>query len=194
MQNFLARNPFDITKATDLSDEEIQLLWVDMPASGGFEALAKPTSPMPMMVLGGKGSGKTHLLRYYSFAVQKLRHSRRLLEGVKKDGFVGVYVRCGGLNYSRFSGKGQSEEVWNSVFAYYVDLWLAYGVLSTIAEVLAQSELEENEHEAFCRSVCSLFTTQEKIECSSLNEILALFDAERKNLDARINNAALTRT
>ena len=59
-------NPFNITKAVDFSDQEIHDYWIDIPESGGFQQLVKPTSAMPMFILGGKGSGKTHLMRYFS--------------------------------------------------------------------------------------------------------------------------------
>ena len=65
-------NPFNITKAVDYSDEEINKYWVDIPEGNGFIDIIKPTSPMPMLILGGKGSGKTHIMRYFSFNLQKL--------------------------------------------------------------------------------------------------------------------------
>lgn len=72
-------NPFRLTRAADYSDEEILEYWVDLSDNGGFESMVQPTLEMPMLILGGKGSGKTHLMRYFSFPLQKLRHSIHLL-------------------------------------------------------------------------------------------------------------------
>ena len=116
-------NPFNITKAVDFSDEEISNYWVDIPTGGGFLEMAKPTSPMPMLILGGKGSGKTHLMRRLSYPVRRLDRPDRPLDVVAADGFLGIYMRCGGLNSARFSGKGQTDEAWAEVFAYYMELW-----------------------------------------------------------------------
>src|SRR5258708_35361396 len=118
------QNPFDVTKAVDFTDAQIAAYFVDIPGPG-FSALANPRSPMPMMIRGGKGSGKTHLMRYFSYALQKMRHGSDLVRGVQEEGYIGVYFRCGGLNTGRFRGKGQSEDIWNAVFAYYMELWLA---------------------------------------------------------------------
>src|SRR5580698_8636200 len=107
-----AVNPFNITKAVDFSDQEINDYWVDIPAGDGFAAMAKPTSPMPMLILGGKGSGKTHLMRYFSYPLQRIRHAKDVIGGIQKERYIGIYLRCGGLNSARFSGKGQAEEVW----------------------------------------------------------------------------------
>src|SRR5580704_925424 len=72
MMQRILREPFEVTKASDFTDAQIAATWVDL-SGGGFFELADPRSPMPLMLLGGKGSGRTHLMRYYSFALQKLR-------------------------------------------------------------------------------------------------------------------------
>ena len=60
-------NPFSVTRAADFTDQQIYQYWVDLADSGGFFELVKPRSEMPMLILGGKGSGKTHIMRYLSF-------------------------------------------------------------------------------------------------------------------------------
>src|SRR5690349_18822686 len=122
-------NPFSITKAVDLNDDQILQFWVRTPGTGDDATdLVRPTSPMPMFLLGGKGSGKTHLMRYHSFELQSLRFREMGLDlraGVQFDRYIGMYVRCSGLNSGRFSGKRQSDDLWREMFAYYVELWLA---------------------------------------------------------------------
>ena len=126
-------NPFNITKAVDFSDQEINDYWVDISSGDGFTGLAKPTSPMPMLILGGKGSGKTHLMRYFSYPLQCIRHSRKMCSaGIKNDKYIGVYLRCSSLNSLRFREKGQREEMWEEVFAYYMELWLSQLMLGTV--------------------------------------------------------------
>ena len=54
-------NPFDLQKASNYSSEEIRDHWVDLAQQhGGLVSFLKPTSITPMVLLGGKGSGKTH--------------------------------------------------------------------------------------------------------------------------------------
>ncbi len=111
-------NPFNVTKATDFSDPQIHELWVELSAQARFAELAKPTSPMPMFILGGKGSGKTHLMRHFSWPIQKLRHKSDGFAAVTQDGYIGVYCWTGDLHAGRFEGKQQPPQVWNDVFAY----------------------------------------------------------------------------
>ena len=54
-------NPFQLTRAADLNDKQILDLWVD--PEGELGKRLRPASRLPMILLGGKGSGKTHLMR-----------------------------------------------------------------------------------------------------------------------------------
>ena len=105
-------NPFDITKAVDFSDEDINRFWTNIPGEEGFMGLLKPNSLMPIIIKGSKGSGKTHVMRYFSYELQKIRYGNHLKEGLDKDLFLGVYIRCSGFNANKFSGKGIPDEQW----------------------------------------------------------------------------------
>lgn len=186
-------NPFNITKAVDYSDEEINEFWVDIPGDSGFTDIIKPTSPMPMIILGGKGSGKTHIMRYFSYNLQKLRHNTQGLETVKSDGYVGVYMRCSGLNSNRFSGKNQSQDLWNSVFSYYMELWLAQLLLTTIVELFGQNEEESNDEKLY-HAINELFDEiNAKVdEEKNLNSIINRLKQLQKEVDYEVNNCAIT--
>jgi len=147
-------NPFNVTKAVDFSDQQISDYWVDLPGGVGFRELMKPASPMPMLILGGKGSGKTHLLRYFSYPLQRLRNDD-LAAGLRDEGYVGIYLRCGGLNASRFSGKGQSDEAWATLFQQYMDLWLAQLYLETMTDAITADQLASHETK-ICTRVTAL--------------------------------------
>jgi hypothetical protein len=115
-------NPFGVTKSDDFSDEEINAFWIE-PGEISVEQLLAPTRRMPMQVLGGKGSGKTHLLRRLALA-SKIRWIESVDTSPRPLPFLAVYVRCDGLNAHRFSGKAQNAEAWGAIFQYFLDLWL----------------------------------------------------------------------
>src|SRR4051812_1707989 len=83
-------NPFEVTKAVDFTDAQIASTWVDLPG-GGFLSLANPTSPMPRFLVGGKGGGRTHLLRYFSYPLQRLRSDSGIQAQLHGDGYLGIY-------------------------------------------------------------------------------------------------------
>src|SRR3954466_4624900 len=83
------KNPFDLVKATDLSDGQIADYFVDFPAGASLLDRIKPTSAMPMLIFGGKGSGKTHLMRYLSHQlIRKRRPEETLRAAIASDGYV----------------------------------------------------------------------------------------------------------
>lgn len=188
-------NPFRITKSNDLTDEQIDQLWVTTETEKGFTSLSSPSSVKAMFVLGGKGSGKSHLMRYYSFPLQLIRYMRdgaSAIDGVRKDKYLGIYARCGGMDSARFYGKGQPHEIWDAVFAYYFELWVADRTLGAVDHLLGSS-IEPEKEVALVAEISGLFDrspgTMEDIR--SLRNYIANL---RKEIDYTVNNAAFTRT
>lgn len=186
-------NPFNITKAVDYSDEQINKFWVDIPEGSGFNETLKPTSPMPMIILGAKGSGKTHIMRYFSFNLQKLRWQDSIMAGAQSDGFLGIYMRCSGLNSNRFSGKNQSKEAWKEIFSFYMELWLSQLILTDINEILEKIPIETIVKQKICEEIIDLFDIDlSEFELNSIEEIIKFLRKNQKQVDYEVNNCALT--
>jgi hypothetical protein len=189
-------NPFKITKAVDLTNEEIESLWINM---GGNDAdtVFQPTSPVPLMLLGGKGSGKTHLMRYYSYPLQRHRHNAQelsALAGLAHDGYIGIYVLLGGLNSERFRGRGQSEDVWRTLFEYYFELWIAQELLLILTQIASEeNSLKEIEAE-LCQQICELFDEPPDYFPSTFADLLNWSGQSQRHLDSEVNNLLFTKT
>ncbi|MDR0864911.1 MAG: hypothetical protein LBO74_08270 [Candidatus Symbiothrix sp.] len=185
-------NPFDITKAVDFTDEQIDQYWVDIPMSkGGFKDLIKPSSVMPMIILGSKGSGKTHLMRYFSYELQKIKYQKdNLKNGFEKDKFIGVYVRCSGFNSERFSNKGQLDERWRSIYAYYWELWLAQITLNIIIDLQNEGIVEIPDEQGIVSQIISLLNEKpENLSIpNSLKELVSFFSILQKKVDYEVEN------
>ena len=79
-------------------------------------------------------------MRYYSFPLQLYRFESRNvrpIQGLKEDGYIGIYVLLGGLNFERFRGRGQPDELWRGLFEYYFELWLAQEIIQTLCSIKA---------------------------------------------------------
>jgi len=183
-------NPFNLTKATEFNDRQIVDYWVDNP-DGGFAPLVKPTSLMPMLILGGKGSGKTHLMRFFSFEAKLEVNPDDVQSAIVHDGYIGTYFRCRGLNAFRFSGKGQSDDLWQAVFAYYMDLWLCQLLLENLQKLLVNSNTTFSERE-FLDALAPLLS-RDSIRVDSLAEAIDRVDSLRRALDIHVNNSAITK-
>lgn len=199
----LKNNPFEVTKATDYTDKEIESNFVSFAISGAT-ALASPSDPMPIFLVGGKGGGRTHLMRHFAFAQQRMRaesDGRKVLEQLKLEGYLGIYVRFTGLNANRFSGKGTSDEAWSSIFSYYVDLWLAQSLLIAIHSIQSgEAAWCTNELTSFVDSFEAGFDLRKPsglLDFTSdqgpVDGLLDLVTEELRGFDQAMNRAALTR-
>lgn len=184
-------NPFNITKAVDYSDEEINRYWVDIPGGNGFADLLKPVSPMPMIILGGKGSGKTHIMRYFSFNLQKIRYKENLTSCITKDKYIGVFMRCSGLNSGKFGGENQTYDAWKNIFSYYLELWLSQLVLNIVEEIISKDENYSNLANSICEETIKLFDC-ETVQPSSISELKQYLQKLQKQVDYEVNNCAIT--
>ena len=193
-QKTRARNPFNITRAADFSDQQIGDYWVDLTTEGnGFIEMAKPTSEMPMLILGGKGSGKTHLMRYFSYQLQKIRYANAILEGIQREGFIGVYFRCGGLNSSRFSGKGVPDDTWADVFSYYMELWLAELVLSLVSDLVNANPELQHAQEKICNDIVKLFDDPRFARPTGFGDLTAILKGLQRKVNTAVNNSSISR-
>lgn len=205
-------NPFDINKAVDYTDEDIYRFWVNISEPAGFNEMMKPTSLMPMIIVGSKGSGKTHIMKYYSYELQKIRlaanKGKSLAESFKDEAFIGIYVRCSGLNARVFAGKGVDEYSWEMMFAYYWELWIGERVLAALTDMQENGLLDGCDEEDLVKGILSKFMKQE-VECKTLKELreyliklqkgllyeihnFLLLGKERPQVDIRLDVAALT--
>lgn len=188
-----ADNPFDLTKASDFSDKQIFNYWVDIVEEhGGLSTVLNLRSVMPMLLLGGKGSGKTHLMRYCSAPVQAMRHSNCLNTAMASEGYLGVYVSADGLNVGRFAGKGQTTETWSAIFGFYFELWLALNLISVLMLKMRLNEAKFDEG-AFVKEVVSLFDVQ-PMEVLSIQALYEFLESKLRAVDVIVNNSAVTRS
>ena len=180
------RNPFNVTKASEFSDEQINTYWVSM----GDTNVLEPMDYTPRYILGGKGCGKTHLLRYYSYPLQKLRWGS-FGNIVANDKYIGIYSVLSTLDASRFEGKNVSEGQWKALFKYYFELYIGSFVLKTLSEYI-ESENGVEKESCFVKMISELFLKRVELEKNNLKALVEFVEVERKNIDFEIENVAFT--
>lgn len=166
-------NPFDINKAVDYTDEDIFRYWVNI-SPAGFNEMIKPDTPMPMFIVGSKGSGKTHIMKYYSYEIQKIRVREtcpaNIVDGFVRESFIGIYTRCSGLNSNVFVGKGVPEYIWGSIFSYYWELWIGERLLSVLIDMMTIGIIKKDEEPDLVKRIMLLFLKSDRM-CDTLIEV-----------------------
>jgi hypothetical protein len=168
--DLLQKNPFNTIKANDLNDAEINDQWVD--AHGGFFDWFLPTNKVSQYLLGGKGSGKTHLMRYFSYNAQMIRNSPTLLDGIKRDGYFSVYFQASGLNGERFEVLPYERIKKNILFEYSYELWCASLIIQALIDINSEEVIFKNEA-IFCQDVLDLFS-KSKPNFKEVDNLIAL--------------------
>jgi hypothetical protein len=189
-------NPFNVTKAVDLTDAEIASTWVPWPGSSG-QGITGAANRMPRFLIGGKGGGRTHAMRFASFELQRLRHAD-ILAGLAADGYIGIYFRCGGLNANRFSGKGLSSESWAAVFSYYMDVWLGRLLVDRLARLATVASWTDDQVSSFLRDIHRQadlneagLTAETHEQAAKIHTLSAAMQSILRDMDRQINRAAL---
>lgn len=182
----IMRNPFNVTKASEYSDEQINKYWVSI----GSKDVLDPQDNTPKYILGGKGCGKTHLLRYYSYPLQKLRWGG-FSEVIENDKYIGIYSILSTLDASRFEGKNVPERQWNALFKYYFELYIGAFLLKTLSEYIEKDDGREKESD-FVKAVAGQFLKGAPLPSMDLRSLINYVENERKNIDYEIENVAFT--
>ena len=179
-------NPFNVTKASEYSDEQINNYWVSI---GGKNVL-DPLEYTPKYILGGKGCGKTHLLRYYSYPLQKLRNGS-IRDVVKNDKYIGIYSVLSTIDAGRFQGKGVNQDQWDAIFKFYFELYIGAFMLRILTEFIVSEEGRIKETE-FVKAVAGLFLNRIDLKSYEFDSLLNYVETQRKLIDLKIENVAFS--
>lgn len=186
-------NPFDITKAVDYTNEEILKYWVDLDGDD-LMSIMKPYSAMPMIIKGSKGSGKTHIMKYYSYELQKIRSRNEnipLDNYLNNHKFIGVYIRCSGFNAEQFCGKGVSEDLWKMLYTYFWELWIGERLISLLIDLHHDCILESFNESHLVKLIINLFL--KPVDCEyTLDALRTLFLKLQKEVIYEIQNFIFT--
>lgn len=187
----MTKNPFDINKAVDYTDEDLYKYWVNISLPTGFNAMVKPDTLMPMIIVGSKGSGKTHVMKFYSYELQKIRldqeKEQSLKEGFDKESFIGIYMRFSGMNANVFSGQGVTDEQWVMLFAYYWELFIGETILAKLIDMQENGLLGEFDEAGLVAVLMKKFLNVDT-RCDTLTELSDYLSKLQKMLQYEIHN------
>ena len=184
-------NPFDITKAVDYTDADIYKYWVDLGDDNqGFEGLIKPDTLMPMIIVGSKGSGKTHVMKYFSYELQKIRcqaESPSMQEGLAKEKFIGIYIRCSGFNSDKFNGKGVDPELWSILHSYFWELWVGERLVNVLIDLHKNGSMIDVNEKEIVGDIMAMFL-KKKDGINTFEELNEYFIELQRNVDYQVQN------
>lgn len=119
-------NPFAEFNASLMDDDEIIKYWIQPQILFGQQAVGVDlTGIIPVIVMGGRGTGKTMLLKYLSNEVQiKMYSSENAMDEdfLRFASYIGVYYRFDGPTLSSFKDRKTDQAVWDIIFGHYFEI------------------------------------------------------------------------
>ncbi len=179
-------NPFSVVKANEFSDEQILEYWVDFGENKeeGFISSLNPKELMPKYVLGSKGCGKTHILKYYSFDTRLLYYKNDIGALLRNDGYIASYWRLDGLSSTRFNRDTQDISEWKMLFGYYFELFQAIVALKIYKRVIEALEVPQVVIQKIIKSIiCQVGI---KIQRLTIDDLVLFLTERRVSIDKEI--------
>lgn len=158
-----------------------------------FRFFAEPSyftalkSNRPCVLIGGRGTGKTTVLRGLSYLGQYALNNNDINSFDKKS-FIGIYFRCDTNHVHAFCGKGISQERWVEIFAHYFNLILVSEILYFLDW---HRKLNPND-ELLGEHACNLIAISLHLSNQVLNfdELLEEIEMTMYKFQAEVNNIA----
>jgi len=185
-------NPFALARASDFTDKLINSLWVEL-GKVTIKSVIEPTSKISKFILGGKGTGKTHLLRYYSYPAAKLRSKNESgLSVIVAHKFLAIFLRATGIDAARFESSSDINHKWQYLFGVYLELRLVEGVLDALIDVASSTPSEEFNDLAFIKELSKSLVGADLSGCHTIKELRSWVLNQKRQIDDAVNNAAFS--
>lgn len=97
--------------------------------------LSRLSSKKPIVIEGGRGSGKTMLLKYLSHKTQFSRKRKLIPDEYLRN--VGLYFKFDTQFMSTLTGQGHDDRYWGSVFEHAMALNLAKEIIDSLSSMAA---------------------------------------------------------
>lgn len=186
-------NPFKENRAEQMTD-----LWKYYVPFPIMDEASKP-----IMVEGGRGSGKTMFFQCNSWrqVLSKIRKEETNIDEIFKPGFLGIYYRVDTTFVASMSGKSYGK--WSNIFETYLSVCILKEMIDLLLELQKDMTLEEKKLTIFVKTFYKKFqplTQNDEIIVDSLekfrnytdnilDKIEDIINQNSKEINVRLVNA-----
>lgn len=175
---FNYKNPFSEYDANVMSSEQISELFTEP-----YDSFTIPESKIiedksPIIFIGGRGTGKTMLLRQFSYNVQKIsRTSKTYLEKLKETKYIGIYFRVDRPLLQSLASLGKVYTVENFeelIFTHFFELTIfkEYLEIVKLLENDANIVYKDAIYSEILSEILGVFPTPKELVFDSIDDLL----------------------
>jgi hypothetical protein len=144
-------------------------------------------SNRPCILIGGRGTGKTTVLRGLSYEGQYALNGHDIVK-FDENPYVGIYFRCDTNHMHAFCGKGIVKEEWVRIFAHYFNLIFTAEVLYFIDWHFKKCPDDEQLSARACKLIAVSLHLGDNVE--DFNALLEKLEEAMYGFQAEVNNIA----
>lgn len=188
----LYSNPFQGFNATQIDTDKIIEYWCNPFSYKLITGINEDdifTDPTNIVLMGGRGTGKSMFLRYWSYNVQLKKAESdklKLIDIVTINKGIGFYFRIDGPKLRSFQGNGIDIEHWVAVFTHYFELIIGRNYIEFLKFLDDEGSLtDQNINATFISSLCTLLDFP---IFSTFVDILKEFDLRIKEVEVFLGN------
>ena len=184
-------NPFGSIRAAEYSDEQINSLWVDF-ENDLTSSILDLSGATPKYLFGGKGSGKTHILRYYSYLVARQREQNKTgIEVIQQLGALTVFYRCNHFGASKFSPLPEEQK--QLVFQSYIEFTLFEAIIECLIDIKNTTHDQEFNNNKFLSEIRRNINHNSLSNVDTLESLKEWIFEKRNSIDRALNTFVFTR-
>ena len=176
MSNY--KNPFAEYDANVMSSEQISDYFMEPYDSFTITKSKIIEDKSPIVFIGGRGTGKTMLLRQFSYNVQKLKKKdKTYLERLKETKFVGIYFR---IDKPLLQSLSSLENIYpiikfeENIFAHFLELTIFKECIEIvkILENDADIVIGDSRYNKILAELLNIFSVPTFMNCEDLDDLL----------------------
>ncbi|MGN6604911.1 MAG: ORC-CDC6 family AAA ATPase [Ginsengibacter sp.] len=188
----LYSNPFSGVNAVQLDTDLILEYWCNPFTYNLFSEIQEADiygDPQNIVFMGGRSTGKSMFLRYWSYDVQiKIcqRDDITLNDLIQKNKGVGFYFRIDGAKLKSFQGYGLSQEYWTSVFTHYFELIVGRSYIEVLKYLEKEKTIDKKiVHQTLIPKLCDLLDFK---GIDTFEKVLDEFDSRIREVELYLGN------
>ena len=167
-------------RAAEYNDNQINAAWLDTRQQSFREKLSLSAFGSRYL-LGAKGTGKTHLLRYFSLKVALKRNSYDLKSSLNELGAISIYLRLPN-DLSKFDHLGRDQG--KIIFKVYFELLILRSTFDLIDNLCSDRNINDY-------AVCSIAEKYFNKKFDNVNDILEYINNQNDKIDEALRYSIL---
>ncbi len=173
------KNPFSDYNANTMDSKKIISFWenpfdrylVDITE----DEIAKETNTI--IFTGGRGTGKTMLLKHFAISSQIERARNKKIDfkdSMRREGYVGIYIRFDTPLLVGFEGLELSPEKWEAIFIHFFEMTVCKAFLDGLIKLIDEKVISDEEELNLINAISKLLGRQEELgKIKELAQIVA---------------------